>query len=305
MTQPKQSAHRYDRPTTAVICDAGVASRFLPVTKSIPKSMIPIGDTPIIQLIIQECIDAGLERAIVVVNESSLPLFEKYFFDEADSIRRQLAKQGKEKRFLPVRNVLELPIKIQLIVQDPSLPYGNGSPVRSAMPYLDPSQAFVVCYGDDLVIGSSDVTTMLEIWDRHPEANGVIMAQEVKPAVAHKYGMVQLKQDQLLDSIVEKPDPGQEPSLLASYGRYLLTPDVFRYLVGGATGKDDELWTVDAITEVAKQSPIYVGKTLGVWSTTGDPDNWLKTSVLHAQYYDQQLRQELRNILDNFQSTPE
>lgn len=265
----------YRMPTKAVVTDAGFASRFLPITKTIPKAMLPIGAKPIMQLIVEECAEAGIEEIIIVATEKGKPIYDDYFHNPAENIRELMIKQGKEDRFAPVAEVLNFP-KITVIEQDPSLPYGNGSPVASARPYIDDDEAFVVVYSDDVVFGSSDVKTLLKTYAEHPDAEAIIVAQEMPREVLNKYGIIRLKdgEQMLLHDIVEKPKIEDAPSNLTSYGRYLLTPRVFEYLDPKNIGLDDELWTVDAITKMAEEGDVYVVKTEGQWMTTGDPQNY-------------------------------
>lgn len=265
----------YRMPTKAVITDAGFASRFLPITKTIPKAMLPIGAKPIMQLVVEECIEAGIKEIILVATKKGKPIYEDYFHDPAENIRRLMIEQGKAERFEPVAEILDFP-KITVIEQDPQLPYGNGSPVASARPYIDDDEAFVVLFSDDVVYGSSDVQTMMDGYREHPEAEAIIVAQEMPREVLNRYGIIRLKDEQamLLSNIVEKPRIEDAPSNLTSYGRYLLTPKVFDYLDPKNIGLDDELWVVDAITKMAESGDVYVEKTKGQWVTTGDPQNY-------------------------------
>jgi UTP--glucose-1-phosphate uridylyltransferase len=266
----------FKKPTKAIITDAGYASRFLPITKTIPKAMLPLGAKPIIQFAIEECLEAGISEIIIVATEEGKPIYEDYFLNPASHIHKQLLAQGKEERYVPVRHVLDFP-KIHVIIQDPSLPYGNGSPIVSARDYIADDEAFVVIYSDDVVFGTSDVQTMTEMYTQHPEAKGIIIAQDTPPEELHKYGIISLKDGDKLDNIIEKPPTGQAPSTLVSYGRYLLTPEIFEYLKPGNTGLDNELWTVDAITKLAETGDVLVVKTKGKWMTTGDPKNYFLT----------------------------
>lgn len=278
------------RVRKAVITDAGFASRYLPITKTIPKAMLPFGNRPIMQLIVEECAEAGIEEIIIVSTPEGKPIYEDYFNNGVNRIRKQLAAQGKEDRYEPVQHVLDFP-KIVVITQDPSLPYGNGSPVASAQKFLEGEEAFLVLYSDDVVFGEQgDAKSMVELYELNPDVEGIIMAQEVSPDVVDKYGIISFKpgSDDELDNIVEKPDKGTEPSLLASYGRYLLKPSVFEHLDPRNTGKDDELWTVDAITKIAEKKRVLVERTKGEWMTTGDPENYfhahLKFAVNQEKY---------------------
>lgn len=272
---------KYRTPTKAIITDAGFASRYLPIAKTIPKGMLPIGNRPIMQLVVEECAEAGIKEIIIVTTPESKPVYESYFNDAATKVKKLLRSQGKEERYAPVERVLDFP-KITVIVQDPSLPYGNGSPVASARPYIQDDEAFVVLYSDDVVFGSSDVKTLIEAFEQHPEAHAVIMAQEMPREVLHKYGIIKLKDGNLLDNIIEKPKIEDAPSNLTSYGRYLLTPEVFDYLKPKNTGLDNELWTVDAITKIAQSGNVVVEKTRGEWMTTGDPKNYFLTHLRYA-----------------------
>ena len=267
----------------AIITDAGFASRYLPITKTIPKAMIPIGAKPVMQLCVEECVEAGIEEIIIVAtpNTKSREIYDDYFHNRAENVKALLEKQGKAERFEPVQEVLDFP-KITVIEQDVNLPYGNGSPIVSAKQFVENEDAFVVLYSDDLVLGKGDVKTLIESYNEHPNAKAIITAQEMPESVWNKYGMIALKENGTLSHIVEKPKtPDLSPSNLTSYGRYLLTPEVFEYLIPTNTGLDGELWTVDAITRLAEKGDVIVAKSEGKWITTGDPKNYF---MAHLEY---------------------
>ena len=124
--------------------------------------------------------------------------------------------------------------------------------------------------------------TLIETYEKNPDAKAVIAAQEMPEEVWHKFGMIALKENGTLSHIVEKPKtPELSPSNLTSYGRYLLTPEVFQYLVPANTGLDGELWTVDAITKLAEAGDVVVARSEGKWITTGDPKNYF---MAHLEY---------------------
>ncbi len=266
----------YKTPTKAVITDAGFASRFLPITKTIPKAMIPLGAKPIMQYVVEECVAGGIKEIIIVATHDGKPIYEDYFNNPCEKVYKQLESQGKLDRFECVRDVLSM-ADITVIEQDPSFPYGNGSPIASAKPYLNDDEAFIALYSDDLIFGEGDVKTLIEAYKKHPEAKAIIAAQEMPKEVWNKYGMIALKdkKKQTLSHIVEKPaKPEDSPSNLNSDGRYLFTSKVFAHLQPKNTGLDDELWTVDAITKLAKSGDVFVVKSKGKWLTTGDPKNY-------------------------------
>ena len=285
----------------AVITDAGFASRYLPITKTIPKGMLPLGNKPIMQYVVEECVEAGIEEIIIVATPEGKPIYEDYFNNSVNKIKKQLTVMGKVDRYDPVQQVLDFP-KIVVITQDETLPYGNGSPVVSAQKFLEGEEAFLVLYSDDVIFGKpGDAKIMVDLYDNNPEVDGIIMSQEVDANVVDKYGIISFKEGSNtdLDNIIEKPELGTEPSRLASYGRYLLTSNVFRYLIGSNTGKDGELWTVDAITKVAELGKVIVGKSKATWLTTGDPENYFRAHMRFVIEYEK-YGDKLESWLDEF-----
>lgn len=272
----------------AIITDAGFASRYLPITKTIPKAMLPLGNRPVMQLIVEECVEAGIEEIIIVATPEGQPVYIDYFNNAVNRIRKLLSTQGKDERYEPVQHVLDFP-KIVVITQDESLPYGNGSPVASAQKFVEGEEAFLVLYSDDVVFGSpGDAKLMVDLYDKNTDAEAIIMTQEVDERVVDKYGIVSFQKEssRLLDNIIEKPSTEEAPSHLASYGRYLLKPSIFEYLNAQNTGKDGELWTVDAITQIAKTKQVLVERTRGQWMTTGDPENYFRAHLEYVMRYE-------------------
>ena len=278
---------KYKMPTKAIITDAGFASRFLPITKTIPKAMLPLGNRPIMQFVVDECVEAGITEIIIVATPEGKPIYEDYFNNAVNHIRKQLISQGKIDRYTPIQKILDYP-KITVIEQDQSYPYGNGSPIASARKFIRDDEAFIVAYSDDVVFGTSDIKTLKESFERHQDAQAIVIAQEMPKEVLNKYGIICMQDEvkMTLHDIVEKPKIEDAPSNLTSYGRYLLTPDVFQYLDPKNTGLDGELWTVEAITKMVDDGNVYVEKTQGCWMTTGDPKNYSLASLYYAIKYE-------------------
>ncbi len=273
---------KYRTPTKAIITDAGFASRYLPITKTVPKAMLPIGAKPIMQLIVEECVAAGIEEMIIVATPDGKSFYEDYFNNSINKIKKQLHSQGKDDRYAAVQKVLDFP-KITIIEQDAALPYGNGSPVASARKFIQDDEAFIVLYSDDVVFGTPATKELIEAHHEHPEAAAIIAAQQVPHEEIKKYASVSLSQDgeMRVEGLVEKPKPEDAPSDLASYGRYLLTPEIFEYLQPKHTGLDNELWTADAIARLIPTGRVYAKATSGTWMTTGDPKNYF---LAHLKY---------------------
>lgn len=285
----------YKKPTKAIITDAGFASRYLPITKTIPKAMLPLGNRPIMQFVIEECVNAGLTELIIVSTPEGKPIYEDYFNNSVNRIRKQLSSQGKEDRYAPVQRVLDFP-KITVITQDPSYPYGNGSPIASAKNFIRADEAFIVCYSDDVVFGNSAVKDLLDAYESHPEAAAIIAGQLVPHEEIKKYASIDYDETtSRLNGLVEKPDPSVAKSDLASYGRYLLTPEIFEKLDPENIGLDGELWTADAIAALIPTSRVFVKQTTGRWMTTGDPKNYFMTHldyVLENEPYANEVREK-------------
>lgn len=271
----------YKTPRKAIITDAGFASRYLPITKTIPKGMLPIGNKPVMQLVVEECAASGIEEIVIVATEDGKAIYEDYFTNQVPHIKKQLVEQGKASRFEPVEELLNLP-KITVITQDKNLPYGNGSPFASARNFIDDDEAFLAVYSDDLVLGNSAVKDLMEAYEAHPDAVAIIAGQIVPHEEVKKYGIIDFDPStEVLHGLVEKPQPEEAASDLASYGRYLLTPEIFKYLDPANTGKDGELWTTDAIASLIPTGKVYVKETTGKWVTTGDPKNYF---LSHLEY---------------------
>lgn len=280
----------------AVLTDAGYATRFLPITKTLPKSMLPIWDKPITQFVVEECMAAGITEIIMVATEEGKPFYEDYFHNSVQHIYEMLQKQNKDSRFKKVREVFSLP-NVVVITQDKNLPYGNGTPALCAKPYIG-DEPFLYVYTDDVVFGKSRAEEIIKAYEESDDnVKGIVPAKEIPGIDVTKYGMVRLKEGttNLLDGIVEKPDKDKSPSNLVSFSGYLLTPEIFDYLEPKQEnlGKDSELWMVDAIERMAKDHPVLVHNITGNWVTTGDPVNYLKTVLEYTLDYEKDSKDEI------------
>lgn len=288
---------------TAVITAAGFGTRFLPIVKEIPKEMLPIVDKPIIQYVVEECLDAGIEKIIIVVREGN-NVIKNYFNKSVPEVRDLLASVGKEKRFQEVDRLMTYE-GIEIITQRTDLPYGNGSPVLSAMPYIEKDRPFAVLFADDLVLskGKSGIAQLLEYFE-NSDIDGVISAQSVEHDNVNKYGIIKAKDviDEhhgQVDFIVEKPEPENAPSDLVTYGRYVLPYRVMDILSEVHTGLDNELWLPDANHQIAQTGKLMYKVIDGDWYTTGDPVNYyeaLTRFYLANEEYQSKVRTFLENI---------
>lgn len=284
---------------TAIITAAGFGTRFLPVVKEIPKEMLPVVNKPIIQHVVEECLDAGLEKIVIVVREGNT-VIGNHFKNPATPVKELLTSVGKEERFEEIEKLLNYP-GIKIINQRSDLPYGNGSPVLTAIDEVEPGEPFAVCLADDLVLaGKSGIGQLLEYFENN-DIDGVIAAQEVDPSVVNKYGIIKPKEivddkHGQVERIVEKPAVGNAPSNLVTYGRYVLPYKVMEELSRVHTGLDNELWLPDANHEVAQNGRLMYKVIDGQWYTTGDPVSYFE-ALCRFYLADGQYSSSTRDIL--------
>ena len=262
--------------------------------------MLPIIDKPIIQYLVEECAEAGIEEVIIVAAPAEVTKFEDYFYGSATNIRTLMIRQGKLDRWEKVEKVFRLP-KITIVPQDDRLPYGNGRPVLTAKDLVEGDEAFVVMWGDDLVLSNeSAVKQIVDFYESDP-CDGVLAVQEVPDSEIDRYGMVQIKEgtENQVELVIEKPEKDKAPSNMASYGRYVLTPKIFEYLKADATGLDNELWLQDANHKVSQQGRVLVKVVDGEWMTTGDPIRYMKAHLkfmLNHPKYGQDLQSFIKEL---------
>ena len=146
----------------AVVTDGGYATRFFPVTKTVPKCMLPIIDKPITQIVIEECMEAGITEIILVATEEGRAIYDDYFHNNSQHIHEQLVKQNKPARFEKIRNVYSLP-NIIVIAQNKNLPYGTASPIISALPYIG-DEPFLHVQADDVIVGKSTCKELVDTY---------------------------------------------------------------------------------------------------------------------------------------------
>jgi len=262
----------------AIIAVAGSGTRLLPATKSMPKEMLPIVDKPIIQLVVEELVEAGIQDIILVTKWDKKPLEDH--FDRSWALENELEKAGKTER---LEKIIKISEAANFIYVRQKGPYGNGTPVLSAASLVD-DEPFVFVWGDDLVRSKKSFTKkMVEDYDK----NGHLMigVQKVPKKVVNRYGIVKLREGtKEIEDIIEKPSIEEAPSQLADFGRMILDQDIVDILKETRLGKDNELWIVDAIRTYVKRGGIFLAKEVedGEWMTTGDALNYLKATFAYA-----------------------
>lgn len=269
----------------AVIAAAGFGTRFLPATKNQPKEMLPLVDKPIIQYLVEEAVESGIED-IILVTRAGQSAIENHF-DTNFELEHLLEHNGKEETLEKIRKISKMANYVY-VRQHKYLPYGNGTPLLSVKDLIDKDERFIYMFGDDLVMSKAPCTKQIIEYSDKKGGAVVVGVQEIPKTEVKRYGIYKLapgSNDRVLDA-VEKPDPEKAPSNLAQFGRFVLNHKIINILndmyLNNDLGKDNELWLIDAITEYAKKKPVYAARISGEWMTTGDPLRYMETQVRYA-----------------------
>ncbi len=268
------------RITKAVIPAAGFGTRFLPMTKASPKEMLPIVDKPVIQFVVEEAVASGIKDIVLVTGSNKRPIEDHFDMPSADLIRN-LEAGGKMGMIEEIKDIAEMANFIYIRQKGP---YGNGTPVLCAEPVID-SEPFVVLWGDEFIYSEPPrLKQMIEVYEKY---GGVVISgvridekQDLK-----KYGIAEVEPVEgnvyQIKRIVEKPDPDEAPSNLATHGAYILPPEIFPALKGLRPGKGGEIWLVEAINVLRDQGvPIYACEIQnGKYFDTGSKLEYMKTVV--------------------------
>jgi len=280
----------------AVIPAAGIGSRFLPITKSIPKEMLPVVDKPVIQYVVEELRNSGL-KDIMSITDPSKKAIEDYF-DHLTSLEEKLKQQGKKKKADLIKKIADLGNFI-FIRQKGT--YGNGTPVLCAEPVIN-NEPFVVIWGDEFIYAQPPrVKQMLEVYKKYKCS--VISAIRVEKNQVNKYGILKAKRVKgniyQIEEIIEKPSVKNAPSNLAAIGAYLLTPAIFKHLKKLKPGKGGEIWLVEAINKLAKEEKVLacVIKRAKYYDT-GSKFGYLRANIEFALRHPE-TKKELKKYLKN------
>ncbi len=275
--------------TKAVIPAAGLGTRFLPATKATPKEMLPVVDTPAIQMVVEEAVDAGLDDILMITGRNKRPLEDH--FDRNWELEHTLEQKGDTERLAAVQRSTHLADIFYVRQGDPK---GLGHAVACAGDHVG-REPFAVLLGDDLIDPRDKLLTrMVEV--RAQLGGSVIALIEVDPATINLYGCASVDATTTSDvvvvhDLVEKPDPADAPSNLAIIGRYVLDPAVFDVLAQTAPGRGGEIQLTDALKTLAGMAPSEGGGVHGVLFRgrrydTGDRLDYLRTIVRLASERD-------------------
>lgn len=275
-----------------VVPAAGIGSRFLPITKTIPKEMLPLSEKPAIHFIAEEAQAAGVNQLILIISDYKQAL-QDYFDPEKSAFLNNL---GKYHMIAPYEQALS---DMQFSYVPQKTPKGLGHAVLLAQPEVGNSY-FGVILPDDIIFGDDPaIGQLIKIAER--EQASVIAVQEVPMEMVHKYGVIsyskQLDNDSFeIADLVEKPTQEQAPSNLAICGRYVLSPKIFeslKYLQANNILTKNELQLTDAIAHMLHETGerVIAYKVHGERHDTGNPLGWMKAVIANGlqdpRYHDQ------------------
>jgi len=266
-----------------VIPAAGFGTRFLPQTKAMPKEMLPIVDKPVIQYVVEEAVNSGI-KDIIIVTGANKRAIEDHFDVPNEDLVKNLVSGNKTHLLERVREISEM---ANFIYVRQKGPYGNGTPVLAVEPIIE-NEPFAVLWGDEFIYSKPPrLAQMIKVYEKY---GGVVISgvKIEKKEDLSRYGIAELEHVEgnvhKIVKIVEKPEPHEAPSNIATHGAYILPPEIFSALKRIKPGKGGEIWLVDAINLLKKEGiPVYTTVIEnGKYYDTGNKFEYLKTMVEFA-----------------------
>ncbi|MEH7249338.1 UTP--glucose-1-phosphate uridylyltransferase GalU [Neobacillus niacini] len=287
------------RVRKAIIPAAGLGTRFLPVTKAMPKEMLPIVDKPTIQYIIEEAVASGIEDIIIVTGKGKRAIEDH--FDNAMELEQNLIAKEKYDLLEKVQYPTNL-ADIHYIRQKE--PMGLGHAVWCARNFIG-NEPFAVLLGDDIV--QSETPCLKQLINQYEDTfSSVIGVQTVPDNETHRYGIIDPSSQEgrryQVSNFVEKPKPGTAPSNLAIMGRYILTPEIFMFLDRQEKGAGGEIQLTDAIQRLNEIQRVFAYDFEGTRYDVGEKFGFVKTTIEFALQHED-LHDDMIDYLKNLVSS--
>lgn len=280
----------------AIIPVAGLGTRFLPVTKAIPKEMLAIVDKPVLQYLVEEAVASGIETIIFVTN-SRKQAIEAHFSEDKDF--EALLRRGKKYSLLKSIQKIHKLAEFKYVFQDK--PLGSGDAIMRAKELVG-DEPFGVFYADDVVRSKTPaLAQLMKVYEKCQAS--VLGLFEVSKQDVHKYGIAKChrtESDPVLlkvEKLVEKPELKNAPSRLASVGRFILTPEIFPKIAKTKKTKG-EVYLADAIDMLAKEGKVYGHALEGTWYDCGSKAGFFKANLAFALEHPE-IKGEVKKILKN------
>ena len=263
----------------AVLPAAGLGTRFLPATKAMPKEMLTLVDKPLIQYVVEEAVDSGIESLVIVTGRDKSAI--ENHFDISYELEQTLQERGKTEIFEQVRGVADI-AKISYTRQ--KQPLGLGHAIYQAKDFVE-SEPFAVLLPDDIIDSNTPaLKQMIEVFERYQSP--VIATMQVEGEAISRFGVIDAEEIApnvfKIRDMVEKPSVADAPSDLAIVGRYIFTPDIFRAIETTTPGAGGEIQITDAMRNLLKERDFYAVRVDGVRHDAGDKFGFLKATVEFA-----------------------
>lgn len=265
----------------AVIPAAGFGTRFLPATKSQPKEMLPIVDTPTIQHVVEEAVESGITDILMIIGRGKRAIEEH--FDRNFELEEQLSVKGKEEELASIKSITNL-ANIHFVWQKEL--NGLGDAIKYAQNHVN-NEPFVVLLGDTLIESEEKRPVTRQLMDIYERYNHPVVALEtVAHELVSRYGVIdgrEISKDlYLISDFVEKPPVESAPSNLVIASRYVFTPEIFDYLAKVKPGVNNEIQLTDAMKLMVQNKAMYGLKFNGRRHDIGSKIDFLKTNVLYG-----------------------
>ena len=281
----------------AVIPAAGWGTRFLPITKSQPKEMIPIVDTPVIQYVVEEAAASGITDILMIIGKGKRAIEEH--FDRSPVLEESLLNKKKYDLLEQIKKISNL-ANIFFVWQKEM--NGLGDAIRYARDHVG-NEPFAVLLGDTLISGEGEPITkqLIDVYEKYKSS--VVALEEVSMENVHRYGIIKGKPIEknilIAEDFIEKPSLSEAPSNLAIASRYIFTPEIFDYLDNIKPGKDNEVQLTDAMREMVKKYALYGLRFNGTRYDNGNKLDFLKTNIIYGLMHEE-IGEPLREWLKDF-----
>jgi UTP--glucose-1-phosphate uridylyltransferase len=281
----------------AVIPAAGWGTRFLPITKSQPKEMVPIVDTPVIQYVVEEAVESGITDILMIIGKGKRAIEEH--FDRSPQLEESLMAKKQYELLEKVKKISQL-ANIHFVWQKEM--NGLGDAIRYARYHVG-NEPFAVLLGDTLISGEGEPITkqLIDVYERY--RSSVVALEEVPRNKVHRYGVIKGKKLEsnvvIAEDFVEKPSVEEAPSNLAIASRYIFTPEIFDYLEKTKPGKNNEIQLTDAMREMVKKFAMYGLRFKGTRYDIGNKLDFLKTNLIYGLMHEE-IAEPLRKWLKEF-----
>ncbi len=263
----------------AIIPAAGLGTRFLPVTKSQPKEMLPIVDKPVIQYVVEEAAAAGADDILIITGRGKRAIEDH--FDRSIELEDLLERAGNTAKLREVRNISEI---AEVFYVRQKKPRGLGHAVMCGAPFVSDGEPFYVMLGDVLVPGNDCLPRLKAAYDKYGAS--VVAVTNVERHMVSRYGIIAGEEVEpgvwKVSDLIEKPSLNEAPSQMALFGRYLLTPTIQDLLPKIEPGYGGEIQLTDAVRELVKHEPVYAVVVDGQGYDTGNVLAWLEANVALA-----------------------